>query len=233
MIKLFVMSLNQTVSNNKTQKAKKSSMMRLQGDLIDTDSYGFRSDVENDSLSPAYKTRLYSLFRQIEREFDLLYRENQNLHDQIYLLNEKLERDTFDKPDYNDFDSNLCKAMTKKLSTSSQKSKTAHKLKAQTSRIVSSFKAPQFNCGQIKEYSGHKDGVWEVSVARPGIPVVGTASADHTACIWNIETTRCLLQYQGEYCTIFVYLIVKCWCIQFHYTSLVTMFIVLIILIVL
>lgn len=42
---------------------------------------------------------------------------------------------------------------------------------------MSSFKAPQYSCGFVKEYVGHKDGVWEVSVARPGIPVIGTASA--------------------------------------------------------
>lgn len=55
--------------------------------------------------------------------------------------------------------------------------KTAHKLKAQTSKIVSSFKAPHLNYGLVKEYVGHKDGVWEVSVARPGQPIIGTASA--------------------------------------------------------
>lgn len=63
------------------------------------------------------------------------------------------------------------------MSVASQKSKTAHKLKAQTSKIVSSFKTPSFNCTLVKDYSGHKDGVWEVSVARPGVPVIGTASA--------------------------------------------------------
>lgn len=42
---------------------------------------------------------------------------------------------------------------------------------------MSSFKAPHFNYGLLKEYVGHKDGVWEVSVARPGQPVIGTASA--------------------------------------------------------
>lgn len=174
-------------------------MIRPQSGLIDGDYYmGFRSDVENEPLSPAYKTRLYTLFRQIEKEFDLLYQENQNLHDKIDLLNEKMERDTFDKPDCVDFDNNFSKALSKKLSSSSQKSKTAHKLKAQTSKIVSSFKAPQFSCGLVKEYMGHKDGVWEVSVARPGVPVIGTASADHTACIWSIESAKCLLQYQGH-----------------------------------
>lgn len=66
------------------------------------------------------------------------------------------------------------------VSSTSQKSKTAHKLKAQTSKIVSSFKAPQFNCAVLKEFVGHKDGIWEVSVARLGIPAIGTASAGNT-----------------------------------------------------
>lgn len=33
------------------------------------------------------------------------------------------------------------------------------------------------NCALIREYQGHKDGVWEVSMARPGQPIIGTASA--------------------------------------------------------
>ena len=33
------------------------------------------------------------------------------------------------------------------------------------------------NCSIVREYSGHKDGVWEVDVARPGQPLIGTASA--------------------------------------------------------
>ncbi|XP_018568087.1 WD repeat-containing protein 37 isoform X2 [Anoplophora glabripennis] len=190
------MSVIQNTSNSKIQKNKRGSMIRPQSGLIDGDYYmGFRSDAENEPLSPAYKTRLHTLFRQIEKEFDLLYQENQNLHDKIDLLNEKAERDTFDKPDCVDFENNFSKAL---MSSSSQKSKTAHKLKAQTSKIVSSFKAPQFSCGLVKEYMGHKDGVWEVSVARPGVPVIGTASADHTACIWSIESAKCLLQYQGH-----------------------------------
>ncbi|CAG9821553.1 unnamed protein product [Phaedon cochleariae] len=183
----------------KMQKSKRSSLNRPSSGLLDSEFYmGFRSDLENESVSPSYKIRLYALFRQIEKEFDSLYQENQNLHDKIEILNEKLERDTFDKQDCVDFDTNLSKVLTKKLSSSSQKNKTAHKLKAQTSKIVSSFKAPQFSCGLIREYIGHKDGIWEVSVARPTVPVIGTASADHTACLWSIENSKCLLQYQGH-----------------------------------
>lgn len=62
-------------------------------------------------------------------------------------------------------------------SSSSQKIKTAHKLKAQTSKIVSSFKGPTVSCNLVREFSGQRDGIWEVAVARPGQPVIGTASA--------------------------------------------------------
>ncbi|XP_056638108.1 WD repeat-containing protein 37 isoform X1 [Diorhabda sublineata] len=193
------MSVNQIVANNKLSKNKRGQMTRPSSGIIESDLYtGFRSDIENDSISPSYKNRLYNLFRQIEKEFDLLYQENQTLHEKIELLNEKLERDTYEKTESVDLDSNISKVLSKKFSTTNPKNKTAHKLKAQTSKIVSSFKAPQFGCALLREYIGHKDGIWEVSVARPGIPVVGTASADHTACLWSIENSKCLLQYQGH-----------------------------------
>ncbi|KAK9874097.1 hypothetical protein WA026_002451 [Henosepilachna vigintioctopunctata] len=194
------MSINNIASTGKTPKSKRNVLNRpassslLEGDLF----LSHRVDLENEGLNTAYKSKLYSLFKQIEKEFDNLYQENQNLHEKIDLLNEKLGKDSYDKPDCIDFENNISKVLSKKLSSASQKSKTAHKLKAQTSRIVSSFKTPSFSCSLVKEYSGHKDGVWEVSVARPGIPVIGTASADHSACIWGIESTRCLLQYQGH-----------------------------------
>jgi len=49
----------------------------------------------------------------------------------------------------------------------------------------------------VREFGGHKDGIWQVA-AKVGQPIIGTASADHTACIWGIESGRCLLQYQGH-----------------------------------
>lgn len=53
-------------------------MNRPTSGLIDAELYmGFKSDMENESMSPAYKIRLYNLFKQIEKEFDLLYQENQ------------------------------------------------------------------------------------------------------------------------------------------------------------
>lgn len=77
------------------------------------------------------------------------------------------------------------------------KVKASHKLRAQTSRIVSSFKTQSIVSSNIREFDGHKDGVWQVAT-KIGNPIIGTASADHLACIWSVETGRCLLQYQGH-----------------------------------
>lgn len=91
------------------------------------------------------------------------------------------------------------KTLKAKLSsaTGGSKAKASNKIKAQTSRIVSSFKAPTVVSTVVREFAGHKDGIWQVA-AKAGQPIIGTASADHTACIWGVESARCLLQYQGH-----------------------------------
>lgn len=108
----------------------------------------------------------------------------------------------------------------------SSKIKASHKLRAQTSRIVSSFKTQSIVSSNTREFDGHKDGkhfdhicnmnyvgnyerkrfillirtrlgVWQVAT-KTGQPIIGTASADHLACIWNADNGRCILQYQGH-----------------------------------
>uniref|UniRef100_A0A8C7VJB1 WD repeat-containing protein 37 n=1 Tax=Oncorhynchus mykiss TaxID=8022 RepID=A0A8C7VJB1_ONCMY len=80
----------------------------------------------------------------------------------------------------------------------SQKLKTTYK--ASTSKIVSSFKATTSRavCQLVKEYVGHRDGIWDLSVTRTQPVVLGTASADHSAMLWSIETGKCLLKYLGH-----------------------------------
>ncbi|XP_046553137.1 LOW QUALITY PROTEIN: WD repeat-containing protein 37-like [Haliotis rubra] len=78
----------------------------------------------------------------------------------------------------------------------SQKIKTTYK--ASTSKIVSSFRAPSAAYNLVRVYRGHRDGVWEVSVSKSGHQVIGTASADHRARIFSVETGQCLLQYAGH-----------------------------------
>jgi WD40 repeat protein len=76
--------------------------------------------------------------------------------------------------------------------------KVALRLKQQTSKIVSSFKTNLVTCNFVKGFAGHKDGIWDVTTARLGIGVVGTAAADHKAGVWAIDSGRCLLKYQGH-----------------------------------
>lgn len=49
----------------------------------------------------------------------------------------------------------------------------------------------------VRDYIYHKDGVWQIS-CKSSQPIIGTASADHSACIWEIGSGRCLLQYLGH-----------------------------------
>ncbi|XP_071451947.1 WD repeat-containing protein 37 [Hetaerina americana] len=167
-----------------------------------------RPETEGESmLPPLIRSRLQELFLQIEKEFEGLYFENIALQEKIDNLNERLERESFvsDKQscDYADFDANSSKGISKQKSvshsTSSQKVKTsAHRLRAHTSKIVSSFKGPSVSASLVRPFAGHRDGVWEVSVSRLGHPLIATASADHTACIWSVDSGRCLLQYVGH-----------------------------------
>lgn len=71
------MSVNQTTPTGKPLKGKRNSMARPQS-AIDEVYGSFRYDLENDALSPTYRIRLHNLFRQIEKEFELLYQENQS-----------------------------------------------------------------------------------------------------------------------------------------------------------
>ncbi|ELU02135.1 hypothetical protein CAPTEDRAFT_222480 [Capitella teleta] len=70
--------------------------------------------------------------------------------------------------------------------------------KTSTSKIVSSFKTGAATCRLVREFRGHRDGVWEVSVSKTDPQVIGTASADHSARIWFVENGSCLLQYVGH-----------------------------------
>lgn len=94
-------------------------------------------------------------------------------------------------------DTDATKSLKSKLGVAGSKVKASYKLRAQTSRIVSSFKAQPVVSNQVQEFIGHKDGIWQVA-CKTGQPIIGAASADHTASIWGIDSGRCLLQYQGH-----------------------------------
>ncbi|XP_066599018.1 WD repeat-containing protein 37-like [Prorops nasuta] len=214
--------LSVTVGNKSGGKAKRISIPRVQSstdtELQSQQTQGgstpqpaagihyvsFRMDAEDSSIPAGLRYRLLDLFQQIEKEFEMLYMENVGLQEKIESLNERLESygtternvPPGDTADYLET-KNLSKQ--KPMSSSSvQKIKASHKLKAQTSKIVSSFKNATMSCSVQREYSGHRDGVWEVSVGRSGQPIIATASADHSARVWGIDSSRCLLQYNGH-----------------------------------
>lgn len=103
-----------------------------------------------------------------------------SVQEKIDILNERLlEKDPIsaERTDFESFDTSTSKSNLNKSKGGPHKVKTAHKLKAQTSKIVSSFKGPTITCSVVRAFRGHKDGIWDVAVARPGQPLVGTASA--------------------------------------------------------
>ncbi|SPP88007.1 WD repeat-containing protein 37 [Drosophila guanche] len=194
-------------------------------------------DLANIPEDAPFRVRLHYLFSQIEKEFEQLYLENQNLQEKLENATSNRESLTSHEPRERErygagavmpaiatggssltaatpststqvdevgasflaAASSTHKSLKAKLSsaTGGSKVKASNKIKAQTSRIVSSFKAQTVVASVVREFGGHKDGIWQVA-AKTGQPIIGTASADHTACIWGIESARCLLQYQGH-----------------------------------
>ncbi|XP_074049320.1 WD repeat-containing protein 37 isoform X3 [Macrotis lagotis] len=153
---------------------------------------------QDSKLPSSVRNTLLELFGQIEREFENLYIENLELRREIDTLNERLavEGQTIEGTDLNK--GQLKTKASHSTSQLSQKLKTTYK--ASTSKIVSSFKTTTSRaiCQLVKEYVGHRDGIWDVSVTRTQPVVLGTASADHTALLWSIETGKSLIKYAGH-----------------------------------
>ncbi|XP_048957335.1 WD repeat-containing protein 37 isoform X5 [Canis lupus baileyi] len=143
---------------------------------------------QDSKLPSSVRSTLLELFGQIEREFENLYIENLELRREIETLNERLaaEGQAIDGAELSK--GQLKTKASHSTSQLSQKLKTTYK--ASTSKIVSSFKTTTSRavCQLVKEYIGHRDGIWDVSVARTQPVVLGTASAasgDQTAHIWS------------------------------------------------
>ena len=106
-------------------------------------------------LPNAVKARLNHSFRDIEKEMEALYLENCQLREKIAIL-EKGQATSLDATQEFDKERSVEEpdAFEAVLKTFSKKNalKTRHKLKAQTSKIVSSFKAPGQVASLVKEY---------------------------------------------------------------------------------
>ena len=117
------------------------------------------------------KTKVNHLLRELESEFDKMILENLQLRDRISALENNQTSDavgggggginenqnqTVENPltpsksevEHGEtFDKNMLKTFTKNKAF-----KTRHKLKAHTSKIVSSFKPPAMSCMLVKEF---------------------------------------------------------------------------------
>ncbi|XP_077415320.1 WD repeat-containing protein 37-like isoform X2 [Vanacampus margaritifer] len=185
------------------QKRKSHSLSIRRTNSTEQERSGFlqrdmQLDTQESKLPVSLRSNLVDLFSQIEREFENLYIENLELRREIDTLNERLAADG-QTVEGADLTKGALKTKTShSTSQLSQKLKTTYK--ASTSKIVSSFKPTTSRavCQLLREYAGHRDGIWDLSVTRVQPTLLGTASADHTAMLWSIETGKCLLKYLGH-----------------------------------
>uniref|UniRef100_A0A8C1P5Y8 WD repeat-containing protein 37 n=1 Tax=Cyprinus carpio TaxID=7962 RepID=A0A8C1P5Y8_CYPCA len=196
-----VESGNSTAARQVKQKRKSHSLSIRRTNSTEQDRPGMQRDLlegQDSKLPMALRSNLLDLFGQIEREFENLYIENLELRREIDSLNDRLagEGQTVDGGDLSK--GALKTKASHSTSQLSQKLKTTYK--ASTSKIVSSFKATTSRavCQLVKEYVGHRDGIWDLAVTRVQPLVLGTASADHCSMLWSIETGKCLLKYAGH-----------------------------------
>ena len=165
----------------------------------------------NDNIPDPCRKKLNELFLQIEKEFEKVCLENQSLQEKVDLLTEKLENTGNVDMSEKQGEMGGSEGTTGATKTSGSKKTSAGKLmsrklkttyKASTNKFVSSFKTPgqaqSMECHYFQTYEGHKDGVWEVSTSKNISTVLGTASADHFARLWCIDSGRCDMKYAGH-----------------------------------
>ncbi|XP_062335370.1 WD repeat-containing protein 37-like [Osmerus eperlanus] len=188
-------------SRHPKQKRKSHSLSIRRSNSTEQDRAGLQRDMldgQDSKLPISLRSNLLDLFGQIEREFENLYIENLDLRREIDTLNDRLAGDGQTIEGGDPSKGALKTKASHSTSQLSQKLKTTYK--ASTSKIVSSFKATTSRavCQLLKEYVGHRDGIWDLAITRIPPVVLGTASADHSALLWSIETGKCLLRYAGH-----------------------------------
>lgn len=58
------------------------------------------------------------------------------------------------------------------------------------------FHHSPYDATLVRRYFGHTDGLWEITSGSPNSGVVGTASADATARVWDSLSGACLATYR-------------------------------------
>ncbi|KAJ8035975.1 WD repeat-containing protein 37 [Holothuria leucospilota] len=187
---------------------KKSSKHRVSGRRGRDGEFTHPRMSETESILPdAMRSKLWKLFSQIEGEFEGIYAENLNLQEKVETLTERLESLQSGKtptsdattPSIDPSESSTKPSVKSKASNQFTQLIMKPKQKGGTNKKVISFKGTGGSgCQIVRQFRGHRDGVWEVSVSKGEVPYLGTASADRTARLWCLDTGVCLLQYQGH-----------------------------------
>ncbi|XP_046846081.1 WD repeat-containing protein 37-like isoform X2 [Xenia sp. Carnegie-2017] len=165
----------------------------------------------NENIPSACRQKLAELFVQIEKEFEKVYLEKHALQEKVHLLTEKIESsgnvensEKLGEGMVNDGVGATKTSFPKKTSAGklmSRKLKTTYK--ASTNKFVSSFKPAgqthSIECHYFQTYDGHKDGIWDLSTSKHIPTLLGTASADHNARLWCIDSGHCHLKYTGHH----------------------------------
>uniref|UniRef100_A0A665VL02 WD repeat-containing protein 37 n=1 Tax=Echeneis naucrates TaxID=173247 RepID=A0A665VL02_ECHNA len=179
-----------SLSIRRTNSTEERPLGMQRGDMLEG---------QDSKLPLSLRNNLLDLFGQIEREFENLYIENIELRREIDSLNERMTGDGQTIEGGDPTKGALKTKASHSTSQLSQKLKTTYK--ASTSKIVSSFKATTGSralCQLLKEYMGHRDGIWDLSVTRTQPLVLGTASAGR---LNNFEK---LVQFKGAAFSIYM-----------------------------
>lgn len=135
-----------------------------------------------------HKAKLHELFALIEKEFDALYDENQELREKLA----KLTGSTTVLPRDRERVGNL----VKQTSSESLGSKSLGRLrfvKLQKNKLQKPKSGTKYL--MLKDFKEHRDGIWEVSTCPWDVGYFATASADHSARVCTADGSRASVVY--------------------------------------
>ncbi|VDM40876.1 unnamed protein product [Toxocara canis] len=160
---------------------------------------------DSEQMAPPYRARLYQLFGHIEKEFDALYAENCALRMKLNQLSERFGESVSIATDLltNVTDTSVGrKEPGKKVAAMQMGQKLRTALRVPPGRLVQSLKVGVSDSSRrfkyVRNFSGHRDGVWHIATSRGAQPVLASASADQTCLLWSLDSGCCLAQYSGH-----------------------------------
>eukprot|EP01113_Clastostelium_recurvatum_P025199 TRINITY_DN3030_c0_g1_i1.p1 TRINITY_DN3030_c0_g1~~TRINITY_DN3030_c0_g1_i1.p1 ORF type:complete len:568 (-),score=87.55 TRINITY_DN3030_c0_g1_i1:29-1732(-) len=132
------------------------------------------------------RARLHELFGQIEREFEVLWEENQELKSRLGIPPTMMVGPPSPLPQRKGMSE-----FSKSMGVGKLKIKIPKQMKPGPKRVIPKW-------AKVKEFLAHRDGIWEVSACPWDVNSFVTASADHSARVWAADGTRSSVVYFGH-----------------------------------